>query len=820
MFNYIKNNKIYIIIFLIIIFVSIKLFYEKFIKNNNKIIKKNFNSIKWADDVTKLNKTRVDRIYYVLCDDDIKKIIKLANEKNKKIIARGEKHSMGGQTIINDGYIIDTKFMNHILEVDIDNKNVTVEPGVTWSDLINFLNNYGLSPMTLQSYASFSIGGSISVNIHGITNDYGVYKSVIEFEIINWEGKKIKCSRVINSELFSLVLGGYGLFGIICKIKLRIVNNVKIFDDMIKTNANDFRNVYEPLINDEYINIKFARINITDMHSINLYVLRNLNDNSVNSVNSVLDDNPKEMSKLSQILYKWIIPNKSIQKLRFDLEKKNGKPLDVSDDCDTRNKLLFESAKPISELYSPIFDFNKTHILQEYFIPPKNFCKWIDYLKIVFIKNDYQYINLLNITIRFVKKDKDTFLKYARKDMYAFVLYYRIDCSTVADTELSYIHNLLLDKAIELNGSFYLPYRQHYTFDQLIKAYPNIIEFFNLKNKYDPKNLFSNLWYQKYKNILEKTNDNYKCNYNDNSLNIIYAHESIITTPEFLIDNNFYRVLFNNSNNHNSKKFQLFLKYIFPIIPNDKLYKFVKKLLHKKQELNDIQVFNIVSKYVKEKTSSINLYLTKSSLLNKQREIISDIIKDIFAQLEINYTLDGILYIGDSRTYLKSIKEKCNISNNTNNIYILNNESNYIEQESFIFVDKFIQYDFNFVKNIPLPNNNVDVITCLIGLHHFTDFNIIPFLKNIYKILKPNGFFILREHNGHNDLLPLLNCVHNVLNAGMGKNISTEINEIRNFKKLIEWRKLIESVGFKDTMVYNLQENDPTENFFMCFIKK
>jgi len=156
----------------------------------------------------------------------------------------------------------------------------------------------------------------------------------------------------------------------------------------------------------------------------------------------------------------------------------------------------------LANLYSPLININKTHILQEYFIPiypASNFIVWMNYLRKIFKKIN-KCINLLNITIRYVKQDNVTFLKYAQTDVYAFVFYYRIDCNTQAD-KLKKLHNKLTNKILELNGTFYLPYRHHYSYTQLKKAYPNIYHFFILKKKYDSIEMFSNMWYEKYKFI-------------------------------------------------------------------------------------------------------------------------------------------------------------------------------------------------------------------------------------------------------------------------------------------------------------------------------
>ena len=236
------------------------------------------------------------------------------------------------------------------------------------------------------------------------------------------------------------------------------------------------------------------------MDEINLYLFTK-GDNA--KIVSDIDKEPIEMSKMSQIIYKWMLPNPKVQKIRFNIETLMGKPLDFVSDNTTRNEFLYETAQPLSNLYSPLIDINKTHILQEYFVPDDgngNFIVWMQFLKEIFVLNKgmYSNVNLLNITIRYVMEDNTTFLKYAPKNMYAFVFYYRIDCTGKGDNNLRKIHELLVDKVLELGGTFYLPYRPHYSYEQLVKAYPNIGEFFALKRKYDEGEMFWNMWYGEY----------------------------------------------------------------------------------------------------------------------------------------------------------------------------------------------------------------------------------------------------------------------------------------------------------------------------------
>jgi FAD/FMN-containing dehydrogenase len=56
----------------------------------------------------------------------------------------------------------------------------------------------------------------------------------------------------------------------------------------------------------------------------------------------------------------------------------------------------------------------------------------------------------------------------------------------------------LINEAIQLRGTYYLPYRLHATKEQMRTAYPMADSFFLLKKKVDPNELFQNQFYKAY----------------------------------------------------------------------------------------------------------------------------------------------------------------------------------------------------------------------------------------------------------------------------------------------------------------------------------
>ena len=126
-----------------------------------------------------------------------------------------------------------------------------------------------------------------------------------------------------------------------------------------------------------------------------------------------------------------------------------------------RNHMLHESAVPISQLYEPLFQMDDTFVLQEYFCPRSRFEAWIRTRPIYEGLAASKEVVLLNTTIRFVERDADTFLPYAKHEggMFAFVLCYRLPRTASADAKMREIHHLFVKETLALKGSFYLPYR-------------------------------------------------------------------------------------------------------------------------------------------------------------------------------------------------------------------------------------------------------------------------------------------------------------------------------------------------------------------------
>jgi FAD/FMN-containing dehydrogenase len=135
-----------------------------------------------------------------------------------------------------------------------------------------------------------------------------------------------------------------------------------------------------------------------------------------------------------------------------------------------------------------------TDVLQEYFLPHDQLVPFLHEARGVLEAHDAQ---LLNASIRVVHEE-EVLLDYARGERFSVVLYLSQRVDDEGNEDMAALNRALIDLALARGGTFYLPYQQHYTREQLERAYPMIEEFFALKRRWDPDLLLMNSFYSRY----------------------------------------------------------------------------------------------------------------------------------------------------------------------------------------------------------------------------------------------------------------------------------------------------------------------------------
>lgn len=487
-----KKQIWYLAVFIILITIAIPVCHvlkTKYSETDQKeIIPKGF-----TDDASHLNLTKVDTIIAVPnnkeeIEKQLSEILKYAQKNNLKISIAGAQHSMGGHTIYPNGILLNMLPYNH-MELDKANNVLTIGSGALWQDAIQYLDKQGKSISVMQAFSSFSVGGSISVNGHGWQkNSPPISSSVISFTLMNCKGEIINCSRTENPELFKLTLGGYGLFGIILDVKLKVVDNKALQYKYFRLSPEKYVQYYKKLVSENpKVNLVFGRLKIANQEF--------LEEATINFFEEV-DQNPlplKEQNKKNEetkrLVFRSSARSEYGKRLRWDLEYGMNKV--TRHDVFSRNELLNDHVSLIENK-----DPHSTDLLHEYFIPEKDFNQYIKDIKPILLQSK---IDLLNITIRAVNKDQDTYMNYAKEDVFGFVFLFNQKKTEDEENKMKILTNQLVDAAIKNNGTFYLPYRLHISREKMRIVYPQADSFFELKKKYDPNELFRNQFYEHYK---------------------------------------------------------------------------------------------------------------------------------------------------------------------------------------------------------------------------------------------------------------------------------------------------------------------------------
>jgi len=442
-----------------------------------------------VNDVARLNRTAVREVIQPTSEDEIRNAVLRAAASGVKVTIGGKRHSMGGQTLYPDAIALDMLRFNKILSLDETNKILIVQSGATWSDIQQFLNPHGLAVLVMQGPNVFTVGGSMSVNAHGWDMRHGPVGASVEwFRILLADGSVRRCSREENSELFHLVLGGYGLFGVVLDVGLRVTDNSAYVATVSEVDFSQIPSYFENQIRSSpEVELGEADLSISPeslLRDAVVLAYRRLEGNTRRT------DPLQEEQHIFRDRYFFDLSRQYDwgKSLRWALQKWLEYP--SSGNISTRNN-IFRS--PIERIRH--YSRKDTDILQEYFIPPRNFVPFVNGLRDI-VKR--RRVNALDATVRYIEPNNDAFLNYSRQPALAVVIYMNVKTSVPGLAESAAMTREIIDLAERGNGIFYLPYVLDYDESQLSRAYPMANEFFAAKKRYDPSQRFSNKFYVRY----------------------------------------------------------------------------------------------------------------------------------------------------------------------------------------------------------------------------------------------------------------------------------------------------------------------------------
>ena len=406
---------------------------------------------------------------------------------------------MGGQQFGEGTVLIDTKKLNRVLNLDSENGIVEAEAGILWPELLEALQRMqdgvqeSWSVLQMQTGASrLSLGGALSANVHGRgLNLKPFIQDVESFVLVNAEGKLVRCSRNEHPELFRLVIGGYGLFGVIYSVRLRL-DRRRILERVVEIeHVENIIDRFDERIGDGYLYGDF-QFNV-DERADNFLTTGIFACYRPVDVAQPVSEGHRELDQEDWMNLLYLAHTDRAEGFKRYSEFY----------LSTNGQLYWSDTHQLGvylDGYHAELDrrMGSSHpgseMITELYVPRQRLTEFMYH-----IRKDLRTHKIMVIygTVRLIEQDDESFLPWARKP-YACIIFNLCVRHTPEGIEhITEAFRRLIDVAISYGGSYYLTYHHYARRDQIEHCYPQFPEFLKLKKAYDPDEMFQSNWHKK-----------------------------------------------------------------------------------------------------------------------------------------------------------------------------------------------------------------------------------------------------------------------------------------------------------------------------------
>ncbi|GLQ88325.1 FAD-binding protein [Dyella flagellata] len=728
-----------------------------------------------VNDVTQLNRIAV---FSVATPTTTQEVVDVLRQTQLPISIGGGHFSMGGQTASPGSLHLDLRQLNRVLRFDPVAAVIRVQAGIRWCDIQRFIDPHGLAVKIMQTYANFTVGGALSVNAHGRYMGLGpVVLSVRAITLVLANGDVVEASRQENAKLFHAAIGGYGGIGIIVEAELELVPNTRVARTDVKMPMADYKAWFEA-------NIR-ARQEVV-FHNFDLYPPTYSRGRAVSWTITDKRATAPRLQPLKRGFWLakyllWAITETPLGKFRREFLY--DPILHLGKKVHWRN---YEAGYDVAEL-EPLGRFDRTYVLQEYFVPVVAVAEFAAAMGKVLSRNK---VNVVNISIRHASADDGTVMAWARGETFAFVLYYKQRTDDGARDHVAVWTRELIDAVLAVGGTYYLPYQLHATPEQFHQAYPRAKEMFRLKAELDPRyRLRGALWDRYYTPMLEF---------------------AVPPSPSPAQASQFKRVY---GDERAADRFYAFLQNIFHVLPEERLHALIKSQVAKHG--NDEAVYRSIQAGLRSITPVLAMLTHALPSLAAQKEEMAR----QTATLIGSASLRDYVEIGTTGRYARALRKHLKLKGNLSLVHDVApgmSPVDIVERGQLRKLGDFVP--LKDYAPIALPPKSADLVSCFVGLHHMASDKLAPFLQSIADIVRPGGFFVVRDHDVTTpEMDAFVSLAHTVFNAVLGETWETNQRELRNFASIEHWIGCIEAAGFRHTGPRLRQAGDPSDNLLLAF---
>lgn len=447
---------------------------------------------------SQLNATRVFEIRKPDLIDALQIALQDARRLGRAVSVAGGRHAMGGQQFGRDTILLDMNGFNRVLAFDTARGQIEVEAGIEWPELINYLEMTQAGQSDAWAIREkqtgvdrVSLGGSLAANIHGRGLRFPpIVGDVESFNLLDARGRLHRCSRRENPELFSLAIGGYGLFGVIVHVTLRLVRRARVQRVVEVIPVKDLLSWVEKRLEQGFIYGDCQ-------YSTDLDVEPEAHAGVFSCYRPVAADTPipKDQKQLSaEDWTEFYRLARTDKKQAFDKYSRYYRSTDGQVYWSDTHQL----AGSFDAYRNAVDTRCGTEMITEAYVPKENFVRFMACVRQDCVDHG---VDMTYGTIRMIEKDTDTFLAWAKEPSVCIVCNLHVMNTDEGKEKAADDFRRIIDRAIAFGGRYYLTYHRWGTKRQVETCYPQFVDFLRLKQKYDPRELFQSDWYRHYRAV-------------------------------------------------------------------------------------------------------------------------------------------------------------------------------------------------------------------------------------------------------------------------------------------------------------------------------
>ncbi|HEX5306339.1 MAG TPA: FAD-binding protein [Dyella sp.] len=734
-----------------------------------------------VNDVTRLNPVPV---WAIATPTSIGEVCEAVRRAEGPISVGGGHFSMGGQTASPGSLHLDMRRLNRIVAFEPERQRLRVQAGVRWCDIQRFVDPHDLAVQVMQTYANFTVGGSLSVNAHGRYVGLGpLIVSVRRITVVLADGALAEASPEENAELFYGCIGGYGALGAIVEAELSLARNTRVRREHACMATRDYGRWFRETVR----HAPDAVFHNADLYPPHYTRARAVTWRSTTEAATVRDrlQVPRRRYPL-QRYFLWAFTETPSGKWRR--QRLLDPLIYLKRPVHWRN---YEAGYDVGEL-EPESRHHTTYVLQEYFVPVARLDDFVARMAEILGRHR---VNAVNVSVRHALPDPGSLLAWAPEEVFAFVLYYKQRTRENARARVAVWTRELIEAALACGGRYYLPYQPHATAAQFHRAYPRARELFALKRRLDPDYRWRNvLWDTYYAPELASTMES-------------------TAAPATIGD---FQTVYGTV--HGGDGFYRFLQNVYRLYPEDRFHSLIAALVrqHPGDDEGIYRALQVRLPAIKPFLAELTYALP--SLSRQKREMT----RQTLELLGSRRRFDGYLEIGSTGRYLSHLRKTLELVGDrvlVNDLAPGYSPVDLVERGGLRQHARFVPLDdYAPLGQEALADGSIELATCYIGLHHAPLDRIEGFIASIARVLRSGGLFILRDHDVIDEpTRAMASLAHAVFNAGLGTPWEENARELRHFRSIDAWIGQLERHGLTPVGPRLLQAHDPTLNVLLCF---